>query len=73
MVDSAAIKEAMAAFRKENAERPNSGHKPPGLTMTESSNKNCSTCVHFGHNTCSLYDYRVNPDEVCDSWSPLPE
>jgi hypothetical protein len=72
-VADAAIKAAMQALMKANSERPNSGHVPPNLHITESSRKNCGSCIHFANNMCSLFDYRVNPNEVCDSWSPLPE
>jgi hypothetical protein len=71
--DVEAIKAAMQQRMKENSERPNSGHRPPGLEVTESSRKNCGTCSHFEHNMCQLYDYRVQPNEVCESWSPQPE
>jgi hypothetical protein len=70
---ASSIKAAMQQMMKENAEKPNSGHRPPNLTVTDSTRKNCSTCLHFKENRCSLYDYRVAPNEVCDSWSPLPE
>lgn len=58
---------------KENAAKPNSGKKPPGLEITESAHKNCSTCLHWKAGTCQLYDYRTNPNEVCETWTPLPE
>jgi hypothetical protein len=63
----------MQKMMKENAERPNSGHRPPNLHMTEDTHKSCSTCLHYDKNFCDLYDYRTQPSEVCDSWAPLPE
>jgi hypothetical protein len=69
----AAIKAAMQEMMKRNAEAPNSGQRPPGLASTEDSHVNCSTCLHWKAGTCSLYDYRTQPDMVCESWSPLPE
>lgn len=62
----------MQALLKENGERPNSGHRPPNLQVTDDTHENCGTCLHFAHNMCTLYDYRVEPNETCDSWAPLP-
>lgn len=67
-----AIKAAMQALMKENAARPNSGHRPPNLHPTEDTHRNCLNCIHYTRSMCSLYDYRVQPTETCDSWSPLP-
>lgn len=65
------IKAALQTAMKEN--KPNSGHRPPNLTVTENEHRNCSTCIHWnGSDRCRLYDYAVRPNEVCDSWSPKP-
>lgn len=73
MADSAAIKAAMAAMMKRNSETPNSGDRPPNLTVTEDQRVNCSTCVHWdGQGTCRMYSYRTQPDQICDSWAPEP-
>lgn len=68
-----AIKAAIAEMMKKTRETPNSGQRPPNLTVTEDTRKNCSTCVHWEAGNCKLYDYRTQANQVCDSWSPLPE
>lgn len=65
------IKEAMQAMMKENAEKPNR-ERPPNLREGDA-RENCSTCEHFASGMCRLYQYRVEPEQVCDSWTPLPE
>ena len=50
----------------------NSGERPPNLREGDA-RINCSTCQHFAGGICRLYDYHVEPTQVCDSWSPLPE
>lgn len=67
------IKAAMAEMMKRNAERPNSGQRPPNLGQAEDMRRSCSTCQHFEENYCSLYAYQVKGDQTCNSWSPLPE
>lgn len=69
---SSPIKEAMKRVMAGN--KPNSGHRPPNLTTTESQYRDCGTCLHFdGKGRCRLYDYRVTPEMICDSWAPLPK
>lgn len=65
------MKAAMAEMMKRN--RPNSGQRPPNLGQAENMRRSCSTCQHFGENRCQLFDYQVKADQVCESWSPLPE
>lgn len=51
----------------------NSGHRPPNLTVTEDTHKNCRTCIHWnGRGRCRLYEYNTRPDQVCDDWGPQP-
>lgn len=66
-----AIKAAMKALMQREAQTPNR-ERPPNLTEGDS-RMNCSTCQHFSGGLCRLYQYRVQPSQVCDSWSPLPE
>jgi len=67
--------EIQEAIKRVMAERkPNSGHRPPELTVTEDTHVNCGTCVHWnGRGRCELYDYETRPDQVCASWAPLPQ
>jgi hypothetical protein len=67
-----AIKAAMQKMMQNN--RPNSGIQPPNLHLTEDQHENCSTCIHWnGRGECLMYDYKTQPEEVCDSWTPEPE
>ena len=66
-----AIQEAMRQIMKRNAEKPNR-ERPPNLRQGDS-RVNCATCEHFAAGMCSLYQYRVQPEQLCDSWAPLPE
>lgn len=66
-----AIKAAMARLMKENSEKPNK-ERPPNLRQGDA-RENCSTCTHFAAGLCKLYQYRVRPDQTCDSWTPIPE
>jgi len=71
MADPEAVREAMRALMKAN--KPNSGHRPPGLTVTEDSHRNCLTCVNWdGRGTCKLYGYKTRPNQVSESWAPRP-
>ncbi len=55
------------------ADRPNSGHRPANLTVTDDERRCCLTCVHWdGRGTCKLYSYQTRPNEVSDSWEPRP-
>jgi hypothetical protein len=66
------IREAMKRVMAES--KPNSGSRPPELTVTEDSHVNCGTCEHFnGAGLCRLYSYKVKPDMVCSSWAPKPK
>lgn len=48
--------------------------RPPGLEVTEDSHRNCLTCRYFnGAGLCKLYNYKVSPNEVCESWTPQPQ
>ena len=67
----AEIKAAMKRIMAEN--KPNSGKRPPNLTVTEDTHRNCGTCVHWRNGNCLLYDYKTQPDQICDSWSPQPK
>lgn len=71
--ENAAIRTALQGFMKRNAEEPNSGHRPPDLRLAEDERESCATCEHFEKNRCLLYDYRVTADQLCDSWTPIPE
>lgn len=66
-----AIKAAMANLMKLNAEKPNQ-RQPPNLRQGDG-HQSCSSCQHFQQNMCQLYQYRTQPEQVCDSWAPLPE
>jgi len=68
---SSPIKAAMQARMKENAETPNR-ERPPNLREGDA-RENCSTCEHWEAGLCKLYQYRTEPEQTCDSWSPLPE
>lgn len=69
---SADIRAAMKRVMAEN--KPNSGNRPPNLTVTEDTHVNCGTCIHWsGTGTCRLYQYRTSQNQVCDSWSPQPK
>ncbi len=53
--------------------KPNSGTRPPNLTVTEDEHRCCLTCVHWDEEgTCKLYQYKTRPNEVSDSWAPKP-
>lgn len=55
------------------ANKPNSGTRPPNLTLASNEHRACLTCDHFnGAGLCKLYQYKVQPDQVCDSWAPQP-
>jgi len=69
---SAAIKAAMQLLMKQNAEKPNSGERPPNLRQGDE-HENCGNCEHFDEGRCTLYSYKVTPEQVCDSWAPIPE
>ena len=64
------IRAAMRQFMDRN--RPNSGTRPPNLTVSADSHRTCGTCVNFREGRCRLYAYKTRPDEVCDSWEPRP-
>lgn len=66
-----AIKAAMKAMMEKGAETPNR-ERPPNLRQGDA-RVNCATCQHFQGGLCRLFQYRVTPEQVCDSWSPLPE
>lgn len=68
-----AIKAAMQAIMKRSAESPNSGERPPNLRLSEDPHESCATCDHFSEGRCHLYGYRVTAEQVCDSWTPIPE
>lgn len=70
MADSA-IKAAIQARMKEAQEKPNL-ERPPNL-REGGSRVNCASCAHYAAGMCDLYQYRVEPEQVCDSWAPLPE
>lgn len=73
MASQEQIREAIKRIMQANAERPNSGHRPPNLQTTDDTHENCSTCEHWEGGFCKLYDYRTQPDQVCESWTPVPE
>lgn len=64
------IRAAMQQFMTRS--RPNSGTRPPNLTVSANSHRTCSSCVNFREGRCRLYSYKTRPDEVCDSWEPRP-
>lgn len=67
MADVERVKTAMRQMMKTNYRRP------PNLTVTDSSHRNCSTCVHWnGRGLCKLYSYKTRPNQVSDSWAPKP-
>lgn len=72
MADAATIKAAMQRIMKEQAEKPNSGHRPPNLREGDE-HENCANCVHWEAGFCKLYDYRTQESQTCDSWTPIPE
>lgn len=71
--ETAAIRQAMQLLMKRNQENPNSGERPPNLRLSEDPHENCGNCEHFKEGRCTLYSYRVTPEQVCDSWTPIPE
>lgn len=68
---ASATKEAMRRMMKENAEKPNR-ERPPNLREGDE-RENCADCEHWAAGLCKLYQYRTEPTQTCDSWSPLPE
>ena len=63
-----AIKAALAEMMQRNREAPDSGNQPPGLSVAKDPAQSCQTCVHWLGGMCTLYQFKTQPTQVCESW-----